>query len=244
MKNNNFKYGIILLYIILFVFFYHYSIQIKIVNNIFLTISTFLFTIFTGFFISRQGSRYTKIREIVANFDGEMSALHRYAGYFSKDFSNKIGSIIKRHYQTILDHNAWDYHFINKSETITNIHEVMQSSLKDQNLPSLTNQAVTNIFRSLGNLQMLRKQMIMLHQEHIPKFEMGFIYFLTCILLINVSIIPSSGVILDSILKASFIVSLIAVVIILKSLDNLKFFEGTIGSSSANDVIEIINGNK
>jgi len=174
MKNSNFKYGIILLYIIIFVFFYYYPIQIKTVNNIFLTISTFLFTIFTGFFISRQGSRYTKIREIVANFDGEMSALYRYAGYFSKDFSEKIGSIIKKHYQTILDHNAWDYHFVNKSETITNIHEVMQNSLKDQNLPSLTNQAVTNIFRSLGNLQMLRKQMIMLHQEHIPKFEITY----------------------------------------------------------------------
>ena len=45
-------------------------------------------------------------------------------------------------------------------------------------------------------------------------------------------------------LKSAFASSVIFVVILLSQFDRLKFFEGTIGESSAKDVLDIIEGRK
>jgi hypothetical protein len=64
-------------------------------GNLFLTISTFIFATFTGFFVSRQSRRYSLIREQLSDFDGTMSSLCRDFGHLGKDYQNKAKNIIK-----------------------------------------------------------------------------------------------------------------------------------------------------
>ncbi|MEK7635848.1 MAG: hypothetical protein AAB405_02040 [Patescibacteria group bacterium] len=47
-----------------------------------------------------------------------------------------------------------------------------------------------------------------------------------------------------SIIKAAFATSIISVVFLMRQLDRLKLFEGMIGESSAQDVLDIIAGKK
>jgi hypothetical protein len=47
-------------------------------HNLFLSLSTFLFAIFSGFFIARQGRRYSQLRDEISRFDGSASAIYRY----------------------------------------------------------------------------------------------------------------------------------------------------------------------
>jgi hypothetical protein len=219
-----------------------YFLPIPEVDTIFLTVSTFLFTIFAGFFISRQGSRYSKIRETVASFDGELSAIYRFAGHLGGDFQKKVEAFIKKHYKKILKNQEWDYHFTHKSDTLTSLH----ASLDDvsMELTPVQSNAVGRITFSLAGLQKIRKQMVALHQERIDSFQWFLIYFFMLILVIVVATIPSYGVVLPSILKAAFAVSVISVVTILWNLDNLRLFEGVIGEHSAHDVLDIIAGKK
>ena len=59
------------LFVALSFVYYHIPFETPETNAIFLTISTFLFSIFAGFFISRQGGRYSQIRTQIAEMDGE-----------------------------------------------------------------------------------------------------------------------------------------------------------------------------
>jgi len=124
--------------------------------QIFLTISTFLFATFTGFFISRQGKRYSNIREKITSFDGEMSGLYRQFGHLGLKVQEKAKAIIKNHYELIMDNQAWDYHFVNKSSTLTDINNLVEESTKDQSLASLKNLSLREILTSLQRLQVVR----------------------------------------------------------------------------------------
>lgn len=238
------QFLLIFLFVILSFVYYKISFGAENTDKVFITITTFFFSIFTGFFITRQSTRYTKIREIIGNFDGKMSGTYRVSGTISPEIQGKIGLIIKDHYQKILESHSWDYHFNNKSSTISNIQEVLNTEVAKNKLETLPTQAVARILSAMSDCQTLRKNMIMISQERIPSFQWFLICFFVLILLATVSVVPSSGFILGSILKSAFAISILSVVVILYNLDNLHLFEKFIGENSARDVVDIIDGNK
>ncbi len=235
---------LLILFILITLLFYKVNFGAGNTDKIFITITTFFFSIFTGFFITRQGSRYTKIREIISNFDGKMSGSYRVAGNISQIVQDKVGATIKAHYEKILESKKWDYHFVNKSNTISSIHKILEEEIGSSKQETLRNQSVGRVLANVGDCQVLRKNMIMIYQERIPSFQWFLICFFVLILLCAVSVIPSSGFVLGSILKSAFVVSILSVVVILHNLDNLHLFENFIGENSAKDVIDLIEGSK
>ncbi|MCK4554271.1 hypothetical protein KAU19_04900 [Candidatus Parcubacteria bacterium] len=232
------------IFITLSVSYYYLSFGQIECYEILLTISTFLFSIFTGFFIARQGNRHSAIRDRITEFDGNMSSIYRQSSHLSREVQEKISKIIRHHYQQIIKHKAWDYNFMHKSTTITSIHELLERFLSGQNLPSLSSLALERILVALRNLQQIRKNMIALHHERIPKFQWTLLYFLAGVLFLTLSVIPSQGLIFSSILKGAFASAIIFVFILLKKLNRLEFFKKTIGEESAQDVIDILEGKK
>lgn len=235
---------IISIFVILSFVYFHFSFSGQSTDKVYITITTFFFSIFSGFFVTRQGSRYTKIREIISTYDGKMSGIYRVSGNLSKEAQLQIGEIILAHYQKIIETRSWDYHFINKSSTITKIHAVLESLVGDNKQETLRNQSVGKIIGNTGDLQVLRKNMIMLSQEKIPAFQWTLLLFFVGILILTVSVLPSGGLILESVLKSAFAVSVISVILILYNLDNLHLFEKFIGENSAEDVVETIKSGK
>lgn len=229
--------------LILFLVYYYFSF-FREVDKVFITVSTFLFAIFAGFFISRQNTRYDKIRERVSNFDGHMSSMYRSFGHLGYDAQGRAGEVMKEHYDKILKHKAWDYHFMHKSSTITSLHELLQEVAKDEGFPSLKNQTVNSVLSSLREVQIIRKNMVSGYQERIPKFQLVLLYCLAAVLLFTISTIPSQYLLFNSVLKAIFGISVIIVIVLLHQLDQLKLFEGTVGENSARDLLEIIEGKK
>ena len=213
-------------------------------SRTFLTIATFLFAIFAGFFISRQGTRYSNIRDQITTFDGSMSAIYRFAGHLGSEVQEEVKEIIKNHYETILKNKAWDWHFTHKSSTISSIHFLLEEKIKDQALPTLRNFGVQRILVNLRSLQVARKNMIALHTERIPRFQWVLIVFLAAILLVAVSTIPSFQYFLGALLKTAFGTAVIFVIILLNEFDKLRFFEGTMGERSAQDILDIFTGKK
>jgi hypothetical protein len=224
-------------FLLLAVLFYFVPFGSGEIDKVFITISTFFFSIFTGFFISRQGGRYSKLREIISTFDGKISSVYRAAQNVSGEVQQEIGAIIRSHYERILKDQSWEHHFSDESVIISAIHQTLEDRLGSTKQESLRNQALGRIMAGLSDGQVLRKNMVMLYQERIPSFQWFLIIFFLVMLLMTISVIPSAGVVLASILKAAFAISLISVVIILRSLDNLHLFEGFIGQNSAKDVL-------
>ncbi|MBI2051070.1 MAG: hypothetical protein HYT31_04720 [Parcubacteria group bacterium] len=213
------------------------------IDKTFLTLSTFLFALFTGFFISRQASRYGEIRRLTADFDGNMSGIYRLFQHLGKDAQHASGGIIKEYYKKITK-NGWDYSFTHKTTTITDLHALLEKTTDKNTGGSMASMAASRIIVGLQEQQKTRKNLVTLREERIPGFQWMLICILTAILVLTVSAIPSAAIVLGSAVKAAFIVSILVVVALLKQLDNLTLFTGAIGEHSARDVVEIIEGKK
>lgn len=210
-------------------------------DKIYITITTFFFSIFTGFFISRQGVRYTKLREIISAFDGKMSAIYRVSQNLAPEVQAGAGEIIRTHYDRVLKDKNWEHHFAEETKVISSIHALLEEKIGGEKQEALRNQSIGRMLTALSDCQVLRKNMVMLYQERIPPFQWFLIVFFLVMLVTTISVLPSAGQLLPSLLKAAFATSLVSVIIILRNLDNLHLFEGFIGENSAKDVRSIVS---
>lgn len=238
------KYLIATIFTSLSFLFYYINFSYIESFQIFLTISTFLFATFTGFFIARQGKRYSEIRGKITSFDGEMSGMFRQFGHLGKNIQIEAQKIISNHYKIILKNKAWDYHFVNKSTTITSMNNLLDKEVGNKALKSLKNLSLREILCALQRLQVIRKKMIALHNERIPAFQWIIVFLLAIVLVATLSAIPSQFLIIESMLKSIFAVAVISILILLNKLNKLKFFENTMGEESAQDILNIFKGER
>lgn len=242
MKKALLEICLIIVFVLLTVCYYNNSFGTE-VDKVFITLSTFLFALFSGFFISRQSGRYGEIRKLTADFDGTMSAIYRAMGHFGSDVQKKTGEIIKNHYEMILK-RGWDYPFTHKTTTITDLHRLTEEAIKENGLDGIKSSVVSRNMVGLGDLQKIRKNMVALREERIPLFQWLLVYIVAVILIITVSTLPSMNSLMSSLIKAAFVSSVLVAVVLLKQLDSLKLFSGAIGENSAKDVVNIIAGKK
>lgn len=242
MKKSLVNISLIIIFIALASIYYNYKIAGEI-DKIFVTLSTFLFSIFIGFFISKQSGRYAEIRKFIADFDGTMSAIYRAMEHFGKDNQKKTGEIIESHYRIIIE-NGWDYPFIHKTTTITDLHKLTEEAIKKEGLNGIKGSVATRNMLGLQDLQKIRKNMVSLREERIPAFQWLLIIIIAIILIVTVSTVSSTGSLLISLIKSAFVSSVLVALILLRQLDSLELFFGKIGEHSAQDVINIIKGEK
>ncbi len=235
---------LIVLFFILFLFYYSVNLSIKEIDKIFITITTFLFAIFTNFFISRQNNRYSKLREMVSNYDGKMSGIFRASRNLTPEIHIQIGQIIKKHYDRLLESGKWNFYFTEKTTTISDIHDLLEEKVGNNKLETLRNQAVGRIMSLLSDLQSLRKNMVMLNEENILPSQWFLLYFFIFVLFISISSLNSYYIFLSSLIKASFNTSLFAVIYILRNLDQFIMYEKFIGENSAKYILNIMDGKK
>lgn len=209
-------------------------------NGVFLTTNTFLFSIFAGFFIAQQRRRHSAIHSNIAHFDGVMSFIYRSFGHFGKTAQMRLGEVILKHYQGKYAPHFWDYHITNQSDTLSSIHKVIHDILGDESLKTLKTNMLNRISAGLLEAQVARKDMLILHREKIPTIQWAVIYLLFAVLLVSLHTIPSSTLVLESLLKASFATALIYIMVLMHQLNNLNLFENTIGESSDQDILNII----
>ena len=209
-----------------------------------LTVSTFLFAIFAGFFIARQGNRYNEIRKQLSRYDGELTAIYRSIGHIDPEMQDQAKKIIRQTHDKIIETQQWDYMFTHKTTTITDLHDLINENIDDSNLTDDDFLAAQNIITSLEQLQIVRKQLVSLHIERIPRFQWGFLVLLAVILILTLSTIPTNSVLTGSILKAAFGSCVFLVLVLLWEFDNLVFFGGNIGTRSSQDMIDIFEGKK
>ncbi len=213
------------------------------IDKVFITLSTFLFSIFVGFFISKQSSRYTEIRKCIADYDGLMSSFYRAMQHFSKQAQASAGTIIASHYQNILNH-GWDYPFTNKTTTLTDLHILSEEVVQTYGTDGIKNAVINRHMIGLQELQKLRKNLVSLREERIPTFQWSLILLIATILTVTISTVTSVDLLFLSSIKAAFVCCIVVAVVLLYKLDTLELFSGNIGEHSAQDVLNIIQGTK
>ena len=150
------RYATLLVFISLVITYFFSPFVFNESSGIFVSIATFLFAIFAGFFISRQSTRLAEIGTLISNFDGNMNSMMRDFEHFGKETGDKSKAIINNHYNKILKSKQWDYHFVNKSTTLTDTHALLETVVDGTGLSHVQSSAVTNIFQALRDQQKIR----------------------------------------------------------------------------------------
>jgi hypothetical protein len=231
-----------------FIFFFFFNGYVDLSNyqidKVYLTISTFLFSVFNGFFISRQSNRYTEIRNNLSRFDADMSIIFRESTHLSKEEHDHMTSLIREYYETVLKHHDWSYYyFTHKTTLISSLHKCLQAYAK-HSIEGLRGEAIKNMLHTLDDVQITRKLLVSLKEETIPYLQQVFMYMLAGILFVSILTLPSVNLVLASMIKAIYIITVFTVAVLLKKFDDLTLFEGSIGEHSARDVLNIIDGDK
>lgn len=200
--------------------------------------TTFFFTLFTGFFITRQNDRYSKIIDIISERDGLYSFLYRVYGFVPR-VQNNIREIIRGHYTKILNSDDWAYNEFHPSDTITRITKEM-GGLTPREVELIEGKSYYDgIWGAILELQQNRKKIISAYGEKLAGFQWAIVYILAVLLIISFDFVPSTSLLIQ-VLKILFGTAVFISVLLLKQLDNLTLFGEHAGERSAKDIFRII----
>lgn len=226
--------------VILVVFFYLFDIITPKDFSIILTTSTFLFSILAGFFISRQGNRYSEIRNLLTEFDGHATNVFRQLNHHSAKLQEEMRKHILKSYKAALLKQGWDFFFEHKSKLMVDMHNILVSHIGKKKLNDMEKISINKVLDSTKDMQILRKKLLVLQAERIPPVLWMLMSILSFVLIYCLANISSYGDMSTSALKATFVFVILFVMFILKKFDRLDFFEEIIGEKSAMDVVEIL----
>jgi len=213
-------------------------------NSIYVEMAIFLFTVISGFTVSRQNNRYRQIMQEITSFDGSITAMYREFAHFGSKYQDEFKHIALRHYEPVIAKHKWDYNILNRATTLKDTYDLVKRAVEDDRGTNIEHSSVSEIKRSLSDMQRNRKDMIALHSERIPQFQMFVIFFLALMLIITISSVTSNGNVVESLLKSTFSTAIVATVVLIKRLDTLDLFESFLGEHSAQDIINIFNNTK
>ena len=235
MKANTFFVLAVIIFLIVYsayVFFFNFNIDNY--SDIIVAV-TFFFTLFSGYFITRQNDRYTSISEEISNTDGTFSLLYRISGAVPA-IQDKVRDALKNHYQKILD-NDWAYHILHPSTTITDVFNAYNSA--EGNDADKIGQFGDAFGGGFLQLQISRKKMIMLYHEKLLLLHWALVYVLAGLMVVSFNFIPNHAISVD-ILKIVFGLAVLFVVLLLKQLDDLSIFGKDFNKETADDMLRII----
>lgn len=225
---------------------YHDSAPIYLGKNteILISASAFLFSIFSGFFISYLGTRYATVRRNIATIDGSFAFIYRSATQFGPVLAEKVDTILRDHYQKIQSSGKWEYHLVNESHTIEKIHSAYQEVLGDTSYGSYKTQLINRMVDALSQIQQIRKNLIILRREQLSFVQWAVLMLIAFTFVISLHSFDSRGLTVLSLLKALFATSLVVVMYLMYKLNNLTLFERQIGSDSYEDLFASFDTDK
>jgi hypothetical protein len=228
--------GFIVLYSI-FIFFININIEFEVAAELTVA-SVFFFALFSGFFISRQNERYSKIIDIIAERDGLYSSLYRIFGLVPR-IQGEMREIIAKHYKRILDSNNWAYNELNPSTTITRLTETM-ASIKPEEIEKIEGFSMFDgIWDVIISLQQNRKKILAAYNEKLLMFQWVLIYIFSGLVMVAFHFLSTDYLFVD-ILKVIFGTAVFLVIILIKQLNDLSIFGKDFSAHIARDVLNIL----
>ena len=199
----------------------------------------FFFALFSGFFISRQNDRYSRIIEIIAQRDGLYSSLYRIFGMTPR-IQGEMRKTIKTHYEKILETNNWAYNEFNPSTTITELTKSMASLTAKEKKKIDGHSPFDGIWDAIIQLQQNRKKIIAAYNERLLLFQWALICIFAGLVILSFNFLQTDYFFVD-VLKIIFGTGVFLVVILIKQLNDLSIFGKNFSNRVANDVLRILD---
>ncbi len=197
-----------------------------------LTISTFLFAILAGFFISRLNSRYNKIYEALASEDAYLLSIYKTANLCGKDVAKRFAQIMDRYFIEALDFEIGEYYKSNTKEFLMLYDETHKIKSKFDIYKS-------KILGLLHDIENLRNLTSSLSREKVTYGQWSILILLAGLLLFCMFYLKTN--VLSSQITTVLLSSVLVLVLLtLRDLQNLRVSGEIIMGESAQEVLEVM----
>jgi hypothetical protein len=205
--------------------------------EIILTISTFLFAIIAGFFISRLNNRYDTVRTTLGEADGEMFAIYQIAIIISPRFAKRISKIIDDYFITAYDFELAKYNQIYK---LTNKHYLqLWDELKNLKKAERKNPYEGQFTELLISGEKKRNLTSVLALERVGVGQWAVLMILACIIIFCIFYLKTEEF-YSGFLAVLLSTVLVLVLLLIRDLQNLKIGHEELLEESGQEVFEYI----
>ena len=201
--------------------------------QIILTMSTFLFAILAGFFISSFNSRFKAIKDYIAEEDAYWISLYRTSILLGKKFQGKIKKIIDNYYITVYDFQLGEYYKYN-SKYLGEIHQEL-SKFKSKPEGKFIGLMVMECY----NIEKNRNKSSVLTSEKVTKGQWSILFILTEIIILSIFSLRTP-LLYSQITTIMFSTALILVILILRDLQNGRVRGTSILTETGQEIFESI----
>lgn len=141
-----------------------------------LTVSTFLFAILAGFYMTRLNQRYDLVRDLLAEEDADWLTFYESTGFFEPQLRDVVRPLIDEYYIRALDSSNIMY-YKQTRRIFRSVHEALQRA-KPSDFPVIAYMA-----ELLANLEKTRNKIAVVATEHVRKSQWVMLTILAGIIL-------------------------------------------------------------
>jgi len=201
-----------------------------------LTISTFLFAIIAGFILSRQDTRYDKVREVLSHLDATWMSFYRAFRLFGANVQKKAAESIDYIYIRTYDCELWDYQETNIKFSLEKLYDMVKK-LKPKTIAQ--KECVSDSLDKLTDLEVLEHETGEIAKERLMPGEWIILYILSGIIIFCVFYMRTFTLfsILFTILLAT---AIMIVMFIIRDLNNLRLKGELLAFESGQEVFDTI----
>ena len=226
--------GLVLVIIIVAILDYVIPIiNVSINIELLITISTFLFAILAGFFISRLNKRYDKIRELVSLEDASLLSFYNASKIYGKKFSEEIREIIDQYYITCYD-NPVSGAYAKTRPYVSKLWDKMREIRKHK-----SESLYQVLCQNLVDLEKSRKESSATYIECIGLGQWIILIFLSVIIVVGLFLIRTNTII-SSVITVLLTSAIILVLLIIRDLNNFMLGGIPLMEESGQEVLEAI----
>ena len=205
--------------------------------EIILTISTFLFAILSGFFISRLNTRYDQIREALATEDAYWLALYKTGMFFGKNFLNKLRELVDKYIMVSFDFFGHGHYYKHNAVYFHQVYEELNKVKIPPNSKAM--HMFDDAVNLLKDIEVVRNQNSVLSRERVTKGQWTVLLFLAGIIIFSIFFIKTTQI-YSQIITVLLSTVLILVLLILRDLQELKLSGELIVTESGQEIFENI----
>jgi len=202
-----------------------------------LTISTFLFAILVGFFLSRLNSRFDRMRDLIAKQDADWLSFYEMSIFLGKGFSKKVRELIDRYLITSYDFKLGEAY----KQTARPLHNVYKE-LKELKISNKRNakDIFDNAVDKLSEIEEDRNASSVLSLERLTRGQWLVLLILAAIIVFCVFVLLRQEI-YSKIITVLLSTILVLILLMMRDLQNLKLSGRETGFESGQEVFEGIN---
>jgi len=226
------------MFIIAILVFFLPEIQSSFSFEIVLTVATFLFAILVGFDLSRLYSRYTNVRQNIAEEDARLLSFYAKSKIYGKDFSKRVRSIIDKYCISFLDYGIWEsegYYYKPTSKYFLQLYDEMEKMKKYRHEGTYE-----SMLDDLSYLETARNKASIFIYAQMSLKKQYFLFLLALIILLCLFVGVRGDGFYGEIITILLSSSLVLILLLLRDLNNFMIQNRGIGVESKEEVLEFM----